>query len=383
MRGHAHLHSRRDFFARAFGGILLGASVLEQAFLRAAWARAQSPGASTDLFAIEKVGDGVYAALARAQVMINCNAAIFVNSRDVVVVDAHSKPSAAAALIAQIKKEVTTKPVRYLVNSHFHWDHTQGNSAYIASGPKVDIIASDTTKQLMTQLSRNRMKESLDGIPQMLDGLQARLAKITSVADREFCQEQIRQLEAYRAEMKNYSLELPTITFAKSFVIKDLAGDLHIEFRGRAHTAGDIVVFSPQKRVVAAGDMISGFLPSMGDGYPKPWPATIDSVGRLAFDQIIAGHGPVHHDRARMVQLRNYIDELTGRVDEGKKAGKPLTELQKTLTVPSLKALHANGYVSYLQNNLEKFTVYLGQKTALEDRLTGNIEAIYNNLDRV
>jgi cyclase len=383
MHGHVPTHSRRDFFTRAFGGILAGASVLEQAFLRAAWARAQSPGASTDLFTIEKVGDGVYAALARAQVMINCNAAIFVNSRDVVVVDAHSKPSAAAALIAQIKREVTPKPVRYLVNSHFHWDHTQGNSAYKSSVPTVDIIASDTTKQLMTQLSRNRMKESLDGIPQMLDGLRARLAKSKSVADRRFCQEQIRQLEAYRAEMKNYSLELPTITFAKSFMIKDRAGELHVEFRGRAHTAGDIVVFSPQKRIVAAGDMISGFLPNIGDGYPKPWPATIDSVGRLDFDQIIAGHGPVHHNRARMVQLRNYIEELTGRVEEGKKAGKPLPELQQTLTVASLKALRADGYVGYVQNNLENFTVYLGQKTALEDRLSGNIEAIYNNLDRV
>src|SRR5439155_9379051 len=110
----------------------------------------------------EKVADGVYAALARPQVLTNCNAAIFVNSQDVLVVDAHSKPSAAAALIAQIKKEVTTKPVRYLVNSHFHWDHTQGDAAYKANSAKVEIIASDSTKQLMTQLQRDRLKESLD-----------------------------------------------------------------------------------------------------------------------------------------------------------------------------------------------------------------------------
>src|SRR5262249_58990824 len=120
-------------------------------FLRATWARAQSPGASTNLFTIEKVADDVYAALARPQVLTNCNAAIFVNSRDVLVVDAHSKPSAAAALIAQIKREVTTKPVRYLVNTHFHWDHTQGDAAYKRTNPGVQIIASETTKQLMSQ----------------------------------------------------------------------------------------------------------------------------------------------------------------------------------------------------------------------------------------
>src|SRR6202171_741986 len=199
MHHHAHGHSRRDFFSRAFGGALAGASIIEEAFLRATWARAQAPGASANLFNIEKVADGVYAALARPQILTNCNAAILLTSQDVLVVDAHSKPSAAAALIAQIKKDITTKPVRYLVNSHFHWDHTQGDAAYKASGGRVDIIASDATKQLMTQLSRNRLKESLDGVPQQIDDLQGRVAKTTSPTDREYYGDLIRQLEAYQA----------------------------------------------------------------------------------------------------------------------------------------------------------------------------------------
>jgi len=382
MHRHPHIHSRRDFFSTVLGGALAGASIVEEAFLRATWARAQAPGANANLFQIEKVADGVYAALARPQLLTNCNAAIFVNSRDVLVVDAHSKPSAAAALIAQIKKEVTVKPVRYLVNSHFHWDHTQGDAAYKTGGAKVDIIASDTTKQLMTQLSRNRLRESLDGIPKQIDDLQGRLAKAPSGAGQERYRALIRQLKAYQTEMKSYTLELPTITFATSHVIQDPAGDLHIEFHGRAHTAGDIAVFSPRKRVVASGDVIIGFLPNLNDGYPRPWPATINSVGQLAFDHIVPGHGPVHHDRARMLQMRNYIEELTGRVEEGKQAGRPLAELQKTLTMTSIKTLQADGYGRYVTDNLNNLTVYLGQKTAVEDRLAANIEAIYNNLDR-
>jgi cyclase len=383
MHDHVHVHSRRDFFSRAFGGILAGATIIESAFLRATWVRAQAPGAATNLFAFEKVADDVYAALARPQVLTNCNAAIFVNANDVLVVDAHSKPSAAAALIAQIKKEITTKPVRYLVNTHFHWDHTQGDAAYKSANTKLDIIASEQTKQLMTQLSRNRMQETLDSVPRQIDTLQARISKATSAADREYYQGLIGQLQAYQAEMKSYTLELPTITFDKSHVIKDPAGDLHIEFLGRAHTAGDVVVFSPTKRAVAAGDVIIGFLPNIGDGYPKPWPATISSVGDLPFDRIIPGHGPVHRDRARMLQMRNYIQELTGIVEDAKKAGKPLPELQKSITPTSLKTLQSDGYGDYVADNLAKFTIYLGQKTPLEDRLTGNIEAIYNNLDRV
>jgi cyclase len=382
MHDHAHAHSRRDFFAKAFGGILSGASVIEAAFLRASWARAQAPGAATNLFTIEKVADDVYAALARPQVLTNCNAAIFVNSQDVLVVDAHSKPSAAAALIAQIKKEITAKPVRYLVNTHFHWDHTQGDAAYKTANAKIDIIASEQTKQLMTQLSRNRLQESLDSVPRQIDALRTRLSKTASDADREYYQRLIHQFEAYQTEMKSFTLELPTITFDKSHVIKDPTGDLHIEFHGRAHTAGDVVVFSPSKRVVAAGDVIIGLLPNINDGYPKPWPATISSVGDLPFDRIIPGHGPVHQDRARMMQMRNYIQELTGIVEDAKKAGKPLPELQKTITAASLKTLQSDGYGNYVADNLAKFIIYLGQKTPLEDRLAGNIEAIYNNLDR-
>ncbi len=377
-----HHHSRRDFFHKITGGALAGASVLEAGFFRAAWARAQARTASTGLFDIQKVADGVYFALAHPQALTNCNAAIFVNSQDVLVVDAHSKPSAAASLIAQIQKEITPKPVRYLVNTHFHWDHTQGDAAYRAAGGKVEIIASEATKQLLAENARSRLKDSLAGVPQIIDGLEWHAAKTTAASEKEFYQEQIRQAKAYLEEMKDFVPELPDIAFAQSHVIKDPAHDLHIEFHGRAHTAGDVVVFCPQKRAVASGDAIIGFLPNIADGYPREWPRTIDSIGQLAAARILPGHGPVQPNHQRAIQMRNYIEELTGLVENGKKAGQPLAELQKTITVSSVKALQANGYGSYAADNLRKFTVYAGSKTPFEDRFSANIEAIYKNLDR-
>lgn len=382
MGDHHHHHTRRDFFTRSFGAILAGATIFEEGFLRAGWARAQAQTASGDLFTIEKVAEGIYAALARPQVLTNSNAAIFVLARDVLVVDAHSKPSAAASLLAQIRREVTEKPVRYLVNSHFHWDHTQGDAAYKAANPKVDIIASDTTRRLMTELQRDRLKQSLESVPGMIDALRSRLARATSAQDRDWCNEQLRQLQAYQSEMQSYPLELPTVTFARTHVIRDRSGDLHLGFHGKAHTAGDIQVFSPSRKVVATGDAIIGFLPNLNDGYPRPWPRTIDSVARLKFDHIIAGHGAVQHGRDRMGQFRNYIEDLTARVEQGRKAGKTIAELQKTLTPASLSTLQDHGFGSFVVDNMAKYSIYLGQNTALEERLSGNIAAIYNNLDK-
>src|SRR6516164_8727132 len=378
---HHHHHNRRDFFRHCFGGVLAGATVLEVAFFRANWARAQARTAGAELFTIEKVTEGVYAALAKPQIMTNCNAVIFVLSRDVLVVDAHSKPSAAAALLAQIMKEVTDKPVRYLVNSHFHWDHTQGDTTYKKADPKVEIIASSATKQLMTTLQRDRLKESLDSVPGLIDAVRSRLSRATTAQEREWCNDQLRQLMAYQQEMKDYPLELPTVSFDKTHVIKDRSGELQLAFNGKAHTAGDIQVFSPSKKVVASGDAIIGFLPNLNDGFPRPWPKTIDTVSAWKFDHIIAGHGPVQDGRARMSQFRNYIEDLTTRVERAKKAGTPLEQLQKTITPASLPTLQSGGFGSFVADNLDKFTVNLGHRTPLEARVPTNIAAIYNNLD--
>lgn len=180
-RRHSHhgRSSRRDFLRVLMGGPLAGASILELAYHRAAWARA-AVDTGSKLFDLEKAAEGIYFAQARPQTMINCNAAIFVGAKEVVVVDAHSKPSAATSLLGQIKREITDKPVRYVINTHFHWDHTQGDRAYKAANAEVEIIASETTKQLMTQLQRNRLKESLDGIPAMTDMLHTRLSRATA-----------------------------------------------------------------------------------------------------------------------------------------------------------------------------------------------------------
>src|SRR5262245_12344163 len=203
MHAHGHHHpvagswSRRDFFGALIGGGWAGMSLLETAYARAALARAQAPGAPVALFDIEKVADGVYAALARPAGLINSNAAIFVNSSDVLVVDTHSKPSAAAALIAQIRREVTPRPVRYVVNSHFHWDHMQGNSAYRGAYPSVDFVASDATRALMAQESAARLRKTLDDLPGEIEKTRVSLGKAAPGRQKEFLQKMLDEQEAY------------------------------------------------------------------------------------------------------------------------------------------------------------------------------------------
>ena len=376
-----HALSRRGFFERVALGSLAGASILDPAWRRAAWAQAMALGSPTDLFEIQSVTEGVYFAFARPQAVGNCNAAIFVNSTDVLVVDAHSKPSAAAGLIAQIKQQVTTKPVRYLVDTHFHWDHSQGNAGYRdAFGKDLKIIASDATKKLQAQFSQARLRESLDPhghpfsgqphIPVLLDTARQQLSAANSPEQKAQLANRIGQLEAFEREMKDFAPVLPTVTFGKTYVIKDKAHDLHVEFHGRAHTAGDVVVFCPQKRVVATGDMILGTLPFLGDSFPREWPKTIDSVSRLAFDHVAGGHGAVQHGRQRMTSQRNYIEELAMRVEAGKKAGQSLVEIQKSMPVASIRTLQADGYVDAIRGGRDEAAMQTAVNTNIEHVLS-------------
>src|ERR1700740_2751739 len=128
-----------------------------------------------ELFDIKPVADGVYAAISRPAYKVNCNAVIIFLGDSVLVVDTHSKPSAARALIAQIKK-LTDKPVRYVVNTHFHWDHYQGNEAYPSSWPAgVEIISSEVTRASIEQRGVPRVKHEIITLPADIEQLHSDL----------------------------------------------------------------------------------------------------------------------------------------------------------------------------------------------------------------
>ena len=116
-------------------------------------AYAQTAGAES--FELKKVGDGVWAAVAAARYKVNSNAAVIETNDGLVVVDTHSKPSAAQALYKDIQG-VSKKPVKKIINSHFHWDHWQGNQVYAQANPGCEIIASERTKARLTD--PNQMK---------------------------------------------------------------------------------------------------------------------------------------------------------------------------------------------------------------------------------
>jgi glyoxylase-like metal-dependent hydrolase (beta-lactamase superfamily II) len=379
------IDSRRGFLRKTLGACWTSAALLEQAVFRAASARAQSRDALPALFDIEKLTDGVYAAVARPAALINCNAAIFETSDSLLIVDTHSKASAVASLVSQIRRDVTSKPVRFIVNSHFHWDHSQGNPSYKRIAPHADIVASEATRRLISELGAQRFTASVEQARQSVQSYKERLAAAKSDAEKAHWQMMVRDTNDYISEMRNYKPELPNVTFERDLILHDKAQDLHLAFRGRGHTGGDIVVFSPQKKVVATGDLLHGFAPYLADSYPRDWPRTLHHVAEFGFDQVIGGHAGVQHTRDRLYQMAGYIEELTEIVSKAKRDAVPVERIQKETTPQSLKSLNRGDYGRFISESSVKYRPQppgVSAESLLPGMVADNIAHIYAALDR-
>ncbi len=379
--------TRRNFLKSAGMAAAVGPSVLVESAMAAARARAGAQAAPTaarsaELFDIQKVAEGVYLAQAHPQLLINSNACVIVNDDDVLVVDTHSKPSAARALISQIRREVTPKPVRYIVNSHFHWDHMQGNHAYPASFPGgVHIITSEPTRRLMAADGKARLDASIADARKQVEGLRQNLDKAGDAKTKAMIRGLIAQGDAYIKEMRDVRIELPTTTFDRTLVLHKKDRDIHLMFLGRGHTAGDVVVFLPKERVVATGDLMHGFLPWIADSYPGDWPGTLDKLRGLEFDRVSPGHAGMQEGKTVLTNFRNYVEELTGLVRAGIAKGRTISQLQKEIAPSSLRSLQAGGYIDQLRANYERAVPAApGGPSAFDASFAGNIEHLYQRL---
>ena len=334
---------------------ILAGALASVALAAPAWAQA-GQARPAELFELQKVADGVYAALAKPRTPINCNAAVVVLDDAVLVVDTHSRPSSARALIAQIRT-TTDKPVRFAVNTHFHWDHAQGNHAYPVAFPKqVSIIASEATRESLRTLGGGRLKDQLASTPGQIANLEAQLAKATDAATQARLKDEIAQQKDYLEEIKSLELTLPDLTFDKSLIIHSGDRRVVLLFLGRGHTSGDVVAWLPKERVVATGDLLHGWMPYMGDSYPPEWVATLDALGKLEFDHIIGGHGTVK-PRTHLTFFRNYLADLVAAVRSARDRGETLDQAKASVAAalkPKYDAGMNGEFAGSVGANIEK-----------------------------
>jgi len=289
----------------------------------------EGPGGGDARFDIKKVADGVYADVAAPAYKVNCNTAIIENDDGVMIVDTHSKPSAARVIVEKLR-DITRKPVRYVVNTHFHWDHWYGNEVYPATYPDAEIVTNQITREAMVMKGLKRIQDHVRQVPGEIAKLKADL-QAASPSQRTKLEADLRLAEAYLTEVKALKPALPTIAFEQTMKLYRRDREIHLLHLGRAHTAGDVFVYLPREKVVITGDAMIGWTPFMGDGYPEEWAGTLDRLAQLDFTHIIMGHGNVT-GREWLGTFRSYVHDMVEAVRQEAATGATLDEVKQPVT---------------------------------------------------
>ena len=269
----------------------------------------------------EKVAEGVYYGTATGSMTTVSNVVVVVNDDDVLIVDPGVTPGAATALVADVKK-LTNKPIKYVVDSHYHYDHAFGNQVF---GPDVTIIGHDTVRSRLSSPAvlkqRTYLMNSSAAIATRFTQLKRQIAETKDASERAVYERQLAIHQQYADEQPKIKPTPPNSTLSRDMTLYRGSREIQIRFFGRAHTDGDIVVYLPRERMIATGDMITSALSYTGDAFVEEWPATLEGVMSLDFDTVLPGHGNVFkgkdHIRNLQAYWRDYYQQVTALQKQG------------------------------------------------------------------
>ena len=209
------------------------------------------------------------------------NAGIIVGDDSVLIIDSLRVPSFARDLIKDVK-DITDKPIQFVIDTHSHWDHSWGNEEF----PDATIIGHKNCYAEMIDVEWNEQWRK----------------KVTSSND------------PWSEEGNIVNITPPNMTFETSMQMYFGGRELDLKYFGRAHTSGDIYIHLPKEKIVFTGDVAQdGGVPYLGDCYPVDWPDTDNKLAALPIERFMSGHGPIGDHKA-LEGARDFIHNLVDSV---------------------------------------------------------------------
>ena len=269
------------------------------AFLLLAGIGGAQPAAPAPDFRLQQVGKGVWAAVVNDAGLAGGNAGFVIGEDGVLVVDTFQDPRPAEALLGEIRK-LTPLPIRFVVNTHYHLDHVNGNDIFAAGAT---IVAHPNVRAWM----HTENIKMLD--PPVTAEKKARVE----------------------------SLPLPSVTIAHDADLYLGARRVNVRYFP-GHTGGDLVVWVPDAHVVFCGDMLwKQHVPNLIDASTGPWVESLDAMQKAyGASRWIPGHGDVA-DEQDVRTFRKYLADLRANVKRERAAGKSGDALVQAL-LPEMKA---------------------------------------------
>ncbi len=270
-----------------------------------------------------RAADGVYLFLTApySDVGLDGNSVAILSEDGVLVFDANGTPAAAAAVLAEIRK-LTPKPVRYLVLSHWHWDHWYGAEVYRRAFPGIQIISHEATRRLMTgpALAFNQpgLDEQLPGhireVERQLAAAKSAKAPASTLAR---LRRHLREDRFFLDQKRRARHTVANLTFSDSLTLYLGGRRIRLLHYDRAITPGDTFLYLPDEKVLVTGDLLINPVTFALGCYPGGWIRTLEGLDRLDATVIIPGHGEPLHDKSL---LEAQLALLRALAREGKAA---------------------------------------------------------------
>lgn len=291
----------------------------------------------------QKVAEGVYLFTTSpyADVGLSGNSVAILSNDGVLVFDSNGTPETAATVLAEIRK-LTDKPVRYLVNSHWHWDHWGGNQTYQTAFPGLQIITHEKTRELMLTVEPRWNDKGLkEELPQFLGDFEKQIAAAKA---KNASPERIKAAEERLAVDRNFLAQklalhktYPNVTFSDSMTI--LMGGREIQLlHAQAITTGDTYLYLPKEKVLVTGDILLSPYPfAIGGTYPAGWLATLEKFLALAPSVILPGHGDAQTNTDFLRANVELFHEVMQQVKDDKARGMTIEQTTEALNKQSIE----------------------------------------------
>jgi cyclase len=317
-------------------------------------------------FDVVKLAEGVYAAVRRDPpgFAVESNSLFVIGDDGVIVVDAQSNAAATRETLAALRA-LTDKPVRVVVNTHWHDDHVVGNQVYQEAFPGVQFVAHAATRAYLPAAgAANRRKWHEGGLSQFIQMLRDLVKDNKSLGGGALDDEErasylsdISLGEGYMTVPAAYEPLLPTVTLEDKLTLYQGTRAVEILFLGRGHTSGDLVVRLPRENIVAAGDLLVWPVPLVGSdqSHVSDWAATLEKLTALKPAVILPGHGPLMRDDSYARQVARLMDSVSRQTRAAVVRGETLESARKSVKLDEFRKLFAGE--SHLRNTL--FTMYV------------------------
>jgi len=273
-------------------------------------------------FQIERLAEGVYAAVASEQGYAICNAGIVDIGDKTIVFDTFISPDAAKDLL-KASEQLTSHKATYVVNSHYHEDHIRGNQVF---SPGVDIISTAWTRDAIARNEPEEIKWEKENVPKRIIEAQSRLSVEKDSKRRRELALSIVYYQAMIESHPQLKTRLPDITFDHKLVIHGMRRTVEL-LPLVGHTGSDIVLHLPEDKIAFMSDLlfinIHPYLPS---GFPADWKQSISKVEALGIRTAVPGHGPVGRS-ADLSVMTQYIQALENIAMSMVKSGKSAKEI--------------------------------------------------------